>query len=67
MLSTLRHRRIVSYLGVCYQPHPTHGEECLFIMTEFMPGVSIFICSIPTVFSIENALPGYSEVWNRLC
>lgn len=42
-LSSLRHGRIVSYLGYCYKPHPNHGRECLFIMTEFMPGVSTSI------------------------
>ena len=40
MLSKLRHKRIVSYLGVCYEKHPSLGKECLFVMTEFMPGVS---------------------------
>ena len=38
-LSKLRHKRIVSYLGVTYEQHPTQGKKCLFVMTEFMPGV----------------------------
>ena len=41
MLSTLdRHDRIVSYLGASYRPHPIFKEDHLFIVTEFMEGVS---------------------------
>ena len=41
MLSTLdHHHRIVSYLGASYRPHPIFKEDHLFIITEFMEGVS---------------------------
>ena len=41
MLSTLaHHHRIVSYLGASYRPHPVCRTEHLFIVTEFMQGVS---------------------------
>ena len=41
MLSTLdHHHRIVAYLGASYRPHPIFKEDHLFIITEFMEGVS---------------------------
>ena len=41
MLSTLdHHHRIVLYLGASYRPHPIFKEDHLFIITEFMEGVS---------------------------
>ena len=42
MLSTLAcHQRIVAYLGASYRPHPIFREDHLFVVTEFMEGVSI--------------------------
>ena len=41
MLSTLaRHKRIVAYLGASYRPHPIVKEDHLFVITEYMEGVS---------------------------
>ena len=41
MLSTLDpHQRIVAYHGASYRSHPIFKEEYLFIVTEFMEGVS---------------------------
>ena len=41
VLSTLdQHHRIVLYLGASYRPHPISKEDHLFIITEFMEGVS---------------------------
>ena len=41
MLSTLdHHHRIVAYLGASYRSHPILKEDHLFIITEFMEGVS---------------------------
>ena len=34
------HKRIVTYLGACYADHPRFREKCLYVFTEFMPGVS---------------------------
>lgn len=34
------HKRIVTYLGACYANHPRFREKCLYVFTEFMPGVT---------------------------
>ena len=34
------HKRIVTYLGACHADHPRFREKCLYVFTEFMPGVS---------------------------
>ena len=34
-----RHKRVVTYLGACYADHPRFKEKCLYVFTEFMPGV----------------------------
>ena len=34
------HKRIVTYLGACYADHPRFREKCLYVFTEFMPGVN---------------------------
>ena len=33
------HKRIVSYLGACYDTHPNHKEQSLHVVMEFMAGV----------------------------
>ena len=38
------HKRIVTYLGACYADHPRFREKCLYVFTEFMPGVSNPLC-----------------------
>ena len=41
------HKRIVTYLGACYADHPRFREKCLYVFTEFMPGVSSIIpCTV---------------------
>lgn len=37
------HRRVVTYLGACYAEHPQFREKCLYVFTEFMPGVSTYL------------------------
>ena len=39
-MSTLKHEKVITYLGTCSADHPKLNETCLFIFTEFMPGVS---------------------------
>ena len=34
------HERVVTYLGACYADHPRFKEKCLYVFTEYMPGVS---------------------------
>lgn len=38
-----RHKRVVTYLGACYADHPRFKEKCLYVFTEFMPGVRTMI------------------------
>ena len=56
MLSTLDpHHRIVAYLGASYRPHPIFKEEHLFIITEYMEGVSIMTLAV-----VDLSLPSYT-------